>query len=535
MISRINTFLKLSNTILKVLNRKESKGLVLSFLLSIVNTFIELLSITTIVYLLLVISGQNVSESKISIIFNEILPKENLIINSAILMLSVVIFKTIFQISFNFFQERISQNIQNRINNSLYTKFINLKYGIYINENSPRILRLLSQEAVKIGNQLITPLISIINEIILLFFVSLLIFVYDPYLGCIVFVSSVLLILIFSTSVSNNVRNFGIEYAKNNNYRIKNISETFRAFDLIKMYNSQFSFVNNYKTFTKKINRAGARYNFFAKLPKSIFELFIFIFLFSLIVTLHFLNKNELLISYLSVLAVSVYKVIPSLNKISGSLQTLQYFSSPFKELVTLLNFEQESPIIQDLPSFNKISYKKLTFSYNKSKPIFKSLDFEIIKNDFIGIYGPSGSGKSTLIKLICGLLKPNYGNYFIDNREIDQNIIHNLFSYVPQDPFIMDHDIRHNISFSFNEDKIDIKKIKDVLKKVELYDIFKDNLFNSLGENGIKISGGQKQRVAIARALYNEKQVIVLDESTSSLDPKTEEKILQLLKKLIR
>ena len=150
------------------------------------------------------------------------------------------------------FKERISQNIQNRINNSLYTKFINLKYGIYINENSPRILRLLSQEAVKIGNQLITPLISIINEIILLFFVSLLIFVYDPYLGCIVFVSSVLLILIFSTSVSNNVRNFGIEYAKNNNYRIKNISETFRAFDLIKMYNSQFSFVNNYKTFTKK-------------------------------------------------------------------------------------------------------------------------------------------------------------------------------------------------------------------------------------------------------------------------------------------
>ena len=147
-----------------------------------------------------------------------------------------------------------------------------------------------------------------------------------------------------------------------------------------------------------------------------------------MIVTLHFLNKNELLISYLSVLAVSVYKVIPSLNKISGSLQTLQYFSSPFKELVTLLNFEQESPIIQDLPSFNKISYKKLTFSYNKSKPIFKSLDFEIIKNDFIGIYGPSGSGKSTLIKLICGLLKPNYGNYFIDNREIDQNIIHNLF-----------------------------------------------------------------------------------------------------------
>ena len=163
--NKIKAFLKLSNSLLKVLSQKEYKNLFLSLILSVFNTLFELLSITTIVYLLLVISGQNITESKISSLFEKFLPQESIVISSAILMISVVVFKTMFQISFNFFQEKISQNIQNRINNSLFRKFINLKYELYINENSARILRLLSQESIKIGNQLISPFISIINDL----------------------------------------------------------------------------------------------------------------------------------------------------------------------------------------------------------------------------------------------------------------------------------------------------------------------------------------------------------------------------------
>ena len=79
---------------------------------------------------------------------------------------------------------------------------------------------------------------------------------------------------------------------------------------------------------------------FYSKLPKSIFELFVFLFLFSLILVLYLSNNNELLISYLSILAVSVYKIIPSLNKMSSSLQSVQYFVSPFAELVEFLKLK---------------------------------------------------------------------------------------------------------------------------------------------------------------------------------------------------
>ena len=530
MLSKIKTFLRLIRSIINVLNKKEINALAFSFFLSTVNTVLELISITTIVYLLLVIAGENIAESRISYFFNGILPENDIIMSAALIMILVIIIKTIFQVLFNWYQENISQKVQNRFNNTLFTKFINLKYEVYINENSPRILRLLSVEAVKLGNQLINPVMSIINESLLLLFISLFIFLYDPILGLVVFGTSIILIFYFSSVISNRIRILGKTYAENNNHRIKSISEVFKSFDLIKIYNSQKSFISKYKIFTNNINKAGALYNFFAKLPKSIFELFIFLFLFGLIITLYYTNNKDLLISYLSILAVSVYKVIPSLNKISHSLQTIQYYSSPFKELASLLELNEEIPYIKEVESFNTIFYSNFSFSYGGNKNILNSISLEIIKNDFIGIYGSSGSGKSTLIKLVCGLLKPNKGIINVDNKKINHNIIHNYFSYVPQEPFVLNENIIQNISFCEEDHQIDVSRIKNVLKKVELFDIFKNKLYEPLGENGIKISGGQKQRIAIARALYFDKKVIVLDESTSNLDPKTEEKIISLL-----
>ena len=531
--NKIYAFLNLAHSIVKALSPKEKRDLIYNVIFSVVNTFLELISITTIVYLLLVISEQNLVESKISLVFNNILPQDSLIISSSILMIGVIIIKTVFQIFFSYFQEHSSQQVQKRINNTLFIKFINSKYENYINESSPRIVRMLSQEATKIGNQLVSPFINIINESLLLVFVSTFIFVYDPILGLVVYLVSMLLIFSFSKYISTRIHSLGKIVADNSNNRIKNITEAYRSFDLIKMYNFQSSFIDKYKNHTEKITDGSFKFMFFSKLPKSIFELFIFLLLFSLILVLYLSNNNELLISYLSILAVSVYKIIPSLNKMSSSLQSVQFFVSPFAELVEFLETEVNEPNIINAEPFKLIEYNDFSFSYSNKNTFFESINFQITKGDFIGIYGPSGSGKSTFIKIICGLLSPEEGKITIDDKMVNKNILHNYFSYVPQDPFILDENIFTNISFNFNENQIDKQKIFEVLKKVELFEKFKHKFNESLGENGIKVSGGQKQRIAIARALYFDKKVIILDESTSNLDPKTEIKILNLLKDL--
>ena len=101
------------------------------------------------------------------------------------------------------------------------------------------------------------------------------------------------------------------------------------------MFNFQERFKQVYNEYTDKISYSGFKSQFYAKLPKSIFELFIFLFLFALILILELTQNTELLISYLSILAVSVYKIIPSLNKTSSSLQSIQYFATPFIELTS--------------------------------------------------------------------------------------------------------------------------------------------------------------------------------------------------------
>ena len=244
------------------------------------------------------------------------------------------------------------------------------------------------------------------------------------------------------------------------------------------------------------------------------------------------INNEALLISYLSVSAVSIYKVIPSLNKLSNAFQGIQYFSTPFKEIVNYLEINQEKFYNPSIDQFKIIEYRNLSFKYEIDL-ILDNIDFQIKKNDFIGIYGPSGSGKSTFIKLLAGLINPDLGEILIDNNKINPIDLRSYCSYVPQDSIVLDEDIFTNISLEFQHSKIEKDKVLEILRKVGLYDKFKDNLSSSLGESGIKISGGQKQRIAIARALYHNKSILILDESTSNLDSKTETKIIDLLKRI--
>jgi ATP-binding cassette subfamily B protein len=283
---------------------------------------------------------------------------------------------------------------------------------------------------------------------------------------------------------------------------------------------------------TQKVSDAAFKNLFYLKLPKSIFELVIFLVIFGMIFILSSTNNEALLISYLSVSAVSIYKIIPSLNKLSNAFQAIQYFSTPFKEIVGYLNINQEKTYKVSVEDFVNVSFKNIDFKYSTDF-ILKDIDFEINKNDFIGIYGPSGSGKSTFIKLLSGLMNPNNGKILINGKVISAIELRSYCSYVPQDSIILDDDIYTNISLEYQASKIDKERVIDILKKVDLFKKFKGSLDYSLGESGIKISGGQKQRIAIARALYHNKSILILDESTSNLDSKTEVRIIDLLKKI--
>ena len=178
---------------------------------------------------------------------------------------------------------------------------------------------------------------------------------------------------------------------------------------------------------------------------------------------------------------------------------------------------------------------KNLKFSYQKSKKHTLNINhFSINKNSIIGIAGTTGSGKSTLVDILMKITEPKSGKILIDGKVLEKEDFQNWmnkFAMVPQAPHFSNQSILENIAFGSNKSEIDLSKAKQAIKISNLskkINSLKDGIYTKIGDKGLKLSGGERQRLALARALYFDKEIIVLDEATSSVDSKTEKEIIK-------
>lgn len=185
------------------------------------------------------------------------------------------------------------------------------------------------------------------------------------------------------------------------------------------------------------------------------------------------------------------------------------------------------------------IEFRNVSFKYpGEENYALKNISFKLEDGKSLALVGKTGSSKSTILKLIFREYLPNEGEILIDNHPIE-NIKINDFSektgYVPQDNFLFSESLKENIAFSFEKD-YDINEIYEAAKQSGVYDDimdFKDGFDTVIGERGVTLSGGQKQRVSIARALIKNPSFLVLDDSLSAVDTKTEKNILDALQKI--
>ena len=182
------------------------------------------------------------------------------------------------------------------------------------------------------------------------------------------------------------------------------------------------------------------------------------------------------------------------------------------------------------------IEFRDLCFQYPDGEfEALEHISFKINAGENVGLIGKTGSGKSTLVDLILRTYNVPDGTLFIDGHDVNDVLIHDVragCAYVPQDNFLFSDTIENNISFGAK----DHSKMA-VVKAAELADIdsnikeFQKGYDTVLGERGVTVSGGQKQRISIARALMKEAPILILDDSVSAVDTKTEKTILQNLR----
>lgn len=212
---------------------------------------------------------------------------------------------------------------------------------------------------------------------------------------------------------------------------------------------------------------------------------------------------------------------------------------------ISIDRFDQimkEKPEVHDeldsmnILDFNEIIFQNVTFKYPFDKqPVIKNIDITIKKGQTIGIVGPTGAGKSTLIRQLLREFNVTEGKILIDEKPIQSykiEDIRNLVGYVPQSHMLFRRSVDENILIgkpNASSQMLD--------KAVKLADFEKDLMFlhdglhTMVGESGVSLSGGQKQRLSIARALIKEPAILILDDSLSAVDAKTEDNIINHLK----
>jgi ATP-binding cassette subfamily B protein len=215
---------------------------------------------------------------------------------------------------------------------------------------------------------------------------------------------------------------------------------------------------------------------------------------------------------------------------------------SSSQRLLELMN--EETEIDENIGGIEKvingeITFENVTFTYPESeKPIIKNLSFKVSPGQTIAIVGTTGSGKTTLTKLISRLYDVNEGRILIDGidiREFSLDSIRSQISFIEQDVFLFSDTIFNNISFGRTSS---MEEIIAVSKEAQAHNFIQKltNQYESeVGERGVQLSGGERQRIAIARAFLSNPKILILDDSTSAIDSKTEDKIQRAIQNILR
>ena len=354
--------------------------------------------------------------------------------------------------------------------------------------------------------------------------------------------SLALIYIIISKSVNNKLIKNSYQISELQTKNLSIVSSSINNIKSIIINQSGEIFQNEFKLIDFKRRMAMAKNNVIGIVPKYLVESLGLVAML-LILLSQSINgeKNSTAIPFIAGLLFAFQKMLPMIQTVYQSWTQIKGSDMVLQDVINVLDvnvseFSKNEIYYNSSLDFKTIKLEGINFSYkDNSKNILENINIEINAGEKIAIIGKSGAGKTTLIEVLLSLLKYTNGNILCDGKKINNSNIYqyrSLFSYVSQDVYLIEDTIEKNIAFTLDEKKINKEKLKDSIKRANL-DLFVNEL--PLKEKTFigtlrMLSGGQKQRIGLARAFYHNSKIMIFDESTSNLDPKTEFEIVESL-----
>ena len=479
--------------------------------------------------------------------------KINFIFFISSLLICVFLLKTILIISINKYIFKFSHKKAAELRIKLMNSYMYIPYEKYMEKNSSEIIQTVQDFVTQFVEKTLIPLFSLISEGLISIIIILFLFWINWY-------SLTIMILLIGSVVLIYDRFFRIkmlsEGKKANNEMtiiIKSLKEGLGGLKVVRILGIESYFIDKLRISALKNAKYVSNANTIITAPRYILELTMIFFV--VIITILMLKDTgniESVVSLLAMFGVAAMRLIPSASLLMGGVSRLRIGRHATHILYSDLNkieaFQKDEKFLKlNLKNsgnhlynkFQKIELKNVGFRYsNANDDCLKNVSIEIKRGEAVGIIGRSGSGKTTLVDVMLGLLKNTSGEIDFNNNPIEKDIDswRSCVAYLPQYSFITDATIRENISIGLNIKKVKDEYIWDVLELARLkpfVESLPQGLDTILGEEGTRLSGGQRQRIALARAFFHNRDVIIMDESTSSLDEETELEIVDAIKSL--
>lgn len=536
---------------IRLINVTDTKKIYLIFLifLMLISSFADILSLGLIIpYVTQILNLQKNPEDFLPIDLNFLsyFPEENFIFLLTLLLIFVFFLKSLLSILIRWMISKFSFEQFAILQVKLLSVYQNMNYEDHILRSSSDYIKNIRELCRECLNNIELTL-KVLSEIIISFVIIL-------FLG---FVNYKALLLFFITffpiyliyEIFLKPINVKLGSTQTNALRATYniIDNSMRGFKETRILGKEAFFKNKLEKFAYIFYDTQKKSVLITDSPRYVFEFFII--LVSLLGILY-INKSSNLSSYLplvSIYLVAAIRLLPGISLIASSQSRISLGQYAVTQIINDIDqLKNKNLKISNIRNQNQFSdefeslkFKNVNFFYNNTGiKVFENLNFDLKKNDCIGLKGKSGEGKTTFVDIMLGLLTPQKGEIIVNDNLLNSfgsNFIGSI-AYVPQEPVILDEKISTNIALETDEKKINYEKMQFAINQANLNEVVKNlpnKIETKIGDNGVRLSGGQNKRLALSRAFYHGKKIIIIDEATSALDVKTENLIAEEIKNI--
>lgn len=470
------------------------------------------------------------------------------------IVIALYILKNVYFILYAWIVRKFTYKIKRELGSLVMKSYMKQGYIFFVSNNTSKLIQGITGDVGAI-NIILDGVFGLSTKLMTVAAISIFMFIKTPSIAVVLIILAVISVFAIQLFYKKSLRKYGVflRQAERENSQVS--LEAIHGSKEILVAKRQDYYVKKYIETINSHIRACIKIEMASQTPGYIIEM---ICVTGLLLAIAFqagtIGAQEEMISSLSVVAISAFRIFPCIASISSTLNMIRSrmpsFNAAYENVKRIKETEQdggqseygektdqygEKITFQEEIRFHNVSYRYP----NTDKYILKNLNFAIKARTSIGLIGSSGAGKTTLVDVLLGLLIPEQGNITMDGEDIQKLGIkwNRNVGYVPQNVYLTDSNIRNNIAFGISEEKIDDEMVWNALEMAQLSGFVRElphGLDTLVGERGIKFSGGQRQRVAIARALYLNPDILILDEATAALDNETEQSLMDAIESLL-